>query len=379
MFVSAYFQEAAKLFESYDLQMPLHRFLKQYFSQHPKFGSRDRRCIAELLHGIYRMGAANQHLPLNDRMVLGAFLAGRLPLPFFEKAASHLSEAWHWGYPEKLAFLEARYPITFTVPFLFSNGIDKDQYFRYLFTQPRVFIRIRKNKTRVLEAIKKANIPYEIIEADCLSFSADTALEKILSPADYVVQDISSQHTSEFMKPKPGESWWDCCAASGGKSILLLDKEQKIKLTVSDSRESILQNLRLRFAQGKLPLPQMHTLDLLKDTTSIFSQPFDGILCDAPCSGSGTWAHSPEQFYFFNQEKLNHFQQTQTQIVKEVSQHLRNGAKLLYMTCSVFAQENEEVCRYIQENTSLYIEQQLLLNHFRQGGDAMYITVFSKG
>jgi len=83
MFVDAYFQVATHLFEHYELQLPLHLFLKEYFKNNKKYGSRDRKFIAELLYGIYRLGKQNDHLSVKDRMLCGAFLSNKLPLIFF--------------------------------------------------------------------------------------------------------------------------------------------------------------------------------------------------------------------------------------------------------------------------------------------------------
>jgi 16S rRNA (cytosine967-C5)-methyltransferase len=58
---------------------------------------------------------------------------------------------------------------------------------------------------------------------------------------------LSSQQTGDFFKPQRWDSWWDACAASGGKSLLLHEDEPNIKLVVSDIRESVLANLDERF------------------------------------------------------------------------------------------------------------------------------------
>ena len=76
------------------------------------------------------------------------------------------------------------------------------------------------------------------------------------------MQDHSSQQTAQFFKPQKWEHWWDACAASGGKSLLLHELEPDIKLVVSDIRESILANLDERFEQAGIRKYQKKLVDL---------------------------------------------------------------------------------------------------------------------
>jgi 16S rRNA (cytosine967-C5)-methyltransferase len=95
---------------------------------------------------------------------------------------------------------------------------------------------------------------------------------------------------------------WDCCAASGGKSILAYDQFSSLKLTVSDVRASILSNLRKRFERAGI----RHYASFVADITSPrfqLNKTFDIVLCDVPCSGSGTWSRTPEQLSFFARSK----------------------------------------------------------------------------
>src|SRR5690606_27157702 len=114
-------------------------------------------------------------------------------------------------------------------------------------------------------------------------------------------------------------SVWDCCAASGGKSILAKDILKNIQLTVSDIRKSILINLEKRFASAGIKAYTAKVADLTDPSFSHsplapserFSRAgthhsaFDLIICDAPCSGSGTWARTPEQLYNWTEARLD--------------------------------------------------------------------------
>ena len=93
------------------------------------------------------------------------------------------------------------------------------------------------------------------------------------------MQDLSSQQTGGFFKPKRWDSWWDACAASGGKSLLLHEDEPNIKLVVSDIRESVLANLDERFQLAGLTKYQKKVLDLTANIDqSLHDYEFDGII-----------------------------------------------------------------------------------------------------
>ena len=85
MFVRSYLETAAHLADIYQLQMPLNLYLKAFFRNNPKYGSRDRRIISELLFGMYRLGPQSENLSATECCLAGSFLSGRLPSLFLKK------------------------------------------------------------------------------------------------------------------------------------------------------------------------------------------------------------------------------------------------------------------------------------------------------
>jgi len=379
MFIESYFQTAAHLFEQYEVQMPLHLFLKEYFRNNKKFGSRDRKYISELLYGIYRLGKANEHLRVRDRLLIGSFLSGRLPILFFEKVNKELAIRYEANIQEKMAYVIEAYHCDFSVPFALTTGISEEQFIQNLYAHSRVFIRIRKNHTTIEEKLIQQAIAFQRVSANCLSFDASVKLNELLDPSDYVIQDYASQLTGDHFKPASNESWWDCCTASGGKSIMLLDKNSSIKLTATDIRETILKNLHERMrVYGYESHYVSFNLDVTKDVSGQLKNKFDAIVCDAPCSGAGTWARSPEQYYFFTQEKLAQFATLQSDIMQHIIDQLKPDGKLYYITCSVLKHENEEIMdTFIQQNPDYsYIAE--CIDTTTLGGDMMYIAEVRK-
>lgn len=379
MFIESYFQTAAHLFEQYEVQMPLHLFLKEYFRNNKKFGSRDRKYISELLYGIYRLGKANEHLRVRDRLLIGSFLSGRLPNLFFEKVNKELAIRYEANIQEKMAYVIEAYQCDFSVPFALTTGISEEQFIQNLYAHPRVFIRIRKNHTTIEEKLIQQAIAFQRVSANCLSFDASVKLNELLDPSDYVIQDYASQLTGDHFKPASNESWWDCCTASGGKSIMLLDKNSSIKLTATDIRETILKNLHERMrVYGYESHYVSFNLDVTKDVSGQLKNKFDAIVCDAPCSGAGTWGRSPEQYYFFTPEKLSQFARLQSDIMQHIIDQLKPDGRLYYITCSVLKHENEEIMdSFMQQNPGYsYIAE--CIDTTTLGGDMMYIAEVRK-
>src|SRR5690606_34956666 len=114
-------------------------------------------------------------------------------------------------------------------------------------------------------------------------------------------------------------------------------------------------------------------MDLTTDTQSILGdEKFDGIILDVPCSGCGTWGRTPEMIQHFSKEKLDEFTTLQKSIASNVIKHLKKGAPLVYMTCSVYAEENENMVRYLGDQFDLQREKMELIKGYHNRADSMF-------
>jgi 16S rRNA (cytosine967-C5)-methyltransferase len=179
---------------------------------------------------------------------------------------------------------------------------------------------------------------------------------------------------------------WDCCAASGGKSILMADCFGQMDLVVSDIRKSILENLKERFHKAGIKKYRSCVADLSIPASAanpiakiISSQPFDLILCDAPCTGSGTWGRTPESLYFFSQDKIAEYAALQRKIISNTITNLKKGGYFLYSTCSVFTAENEANIAFIQKQFQLTLIRQELFTGYAHHADTLFAALFKKG
>src|SRR5690606_35646059 len=146
-------------------------------------------------------------------------------------------------------------------------------------------------------------------------------------------------------------------------------------LLVSDVRESILANLDERFNLVGIKNYQKKVLDLTLSQALILSHySFDGIILDAPCSGSGTWGRTPEMLSQFKEHNIKFFQELQRKIVANVIPYLKEEKPLSYITCSVFKDENEEQTKWLMEQFNLKIEHQELIKGYEQKADSMFVA-----
>jgi 16S rRNA (cytosine967-C5)-methyltransferase len=148
---------------------------------------------------------------------------------------------------------------------------------------------------------------------------------------------------------------------------------------VSDIRESILANLDERFRSAGLVKYQRKQLDLTQNNDqALHDYEFDGIILDAPCSGSGTWGRTPEMIAQFESPKIDFFQRLQKTIATNVIKHLKPGKPLIYITCSVFKAENEDVVDYLTKDCGLKLESIEVLKGYGHKADSMFVARLSQ-
>ncbi len=376
----SHLQTAVKVIETYKGDLPLAVFLKNFFSKDKKYGSKDRRSIAALCYAYYRVCKGLPGYDMQQKILAGVFLTNQENSPILEA----LQPAWHALITQPLQQKLDTLKTTRFFPFAeLSESIDSGAFERSFLLQPKLFIRIRPNRIKNVEKkLHAAEIQYEQITEDCLAFENSTRIEDVLElNVDYVVQDYNSQQTIGLAKVFPTTATinvWDCCAASGGKSIMAVDVFKHVQLTVSDVRDTILANLQKRFKTAGIKNFHSFEADLSHATsvTNRFkSRPFDLVICDAPCTGSGTWSRTPEQLAFFNPAQIEQYSQLQKKIAGNVLEAIKKGGYLLYITCSVFKKENEDVVEFLREKYPVTLVKQEVLKGYDMRADSMFAAL----
>ena len=151
----------------------------------------------------------------------------------------------------------------------------------------------------------------------------------------FEIQDIGSQSLLHALPTSPTGCWLDACAGAGGKTLQLADLlDTSGRVIAHDIRASALQELSVRAKRAGL------------NNIRIESHPtgqFDGVLVDAPCSGTGTWRRSPHLKWTTSLASLHAAAQKQQEILHRFASFVAPGGRLIYATCSVCRTENQVV------------------------------------
>jgi 16S rRNA (cytosine967-C5)-methyltransferase len=371
-----------RLLEKYPAETPLSKFLPGFYRQNKQMGSTDRKVASRLIYNYFRLGAALPDLPSEDRLIVAEFLCNTQVNSFLQHFKPEWAVCIGFTLDEKLALVKTAYK-DFKLADVFpwanqiSEGIDKEAFLKSFFVQPDLFIHVHNGYDHLVKAeLNKAEVAFKDEGNGCFALPNGTRLETIFPTQHWFeVQDYSSQQTANYFKPNKWDQWWDACAASGGKSLLLHEMEPDIKLVVSDIRESILANLDERFQQAGLRKYQKKLLDLTQNPDQeMHDYAFDGIILDAPCSGSGTWGRTPEMIAQFHPSKIEFFQRLQKSIASNVAKFIKPGKPLIYITCSAFKGENEDVVNFLVKELGLKLEEQTVLTGYSNKADTMFVA-----
>lgn len=391
----SYINTAQKIIESYKGDKPFAIFIKQFFAAEKKYGAKDRRQVAALCYNYFRMGFAARHLPADQQLLLASFLCEHASTELMEKLQPGWNAAMALPLNDKLALVANDFAPAAIFPFRdeLSSGVDVETFCSSFLVQPDLFIRIRpQTRIAALKKLERSKMPHRFVTQDCVALATAEKLDDyFIIDKEIVVQDYNSQQVLNYLKQhhlpapadkdksKPELSIWDCCAASGGKSILLNDiLNRKIDLTVSDIRASIVLNLHRRFKKAGIKEYKYFIADITSTGFKKEQVAFDLVICDAPCSGSGTWSRTPEQLCFFKQAAIVEYSNLQKKIITNVMPYLQTGGLFVYITCSVFKKENEDVAKWVTENFSCRLLEQQLLTGYDKKADSMFVAVFEK-
>jgi 16S rRNA (cytosine967-C5)-methyltransferase len=383
---------AVRLLSVYSGGTPLNSFLKNFFRENPQMGSRDRKQVSEMCYCFFRLGHSLKNISKEERILAGLFLTNQKK----EQILEWLRPEWHAviekELEEKLVIIRRTLP-DFDELEIFpwkehlSAGVNHRAFCLSFLEKPRLFIRIRPGQEISLsEKLIRHQIdfldadPDSVLPFKTYSFAGGTKLDDLfLLNQEAVVQDLSSQRTALLLKPDAKKEFeaWDCCAGSGGKSILMADLYPGCRLTVSDIRESILKNLSTRFKEAGIEPAHLFKADLT-DQNDLPRQSFHFIVADLPCTGSGTWGRTPEALYYFNPEVISNYRQRQEKILLNITSRLKTNGILVYITCSVFAGENERVSANLAGTGIMKEEQRQMILGYGQEADSMFISRFTK-
>ena len=380
---------AVEVLSLYDGKIPFHHYIREFLKLNKKYGSKDRKNISRLCYAGLRIGKAFHGWSGENKIRAGLFLCNDRADPLTELIGDYneiisKTKAEKWEILSSAESNTTDVSAIFPVPVeAFSHDLDSSEFLFSFFNQPDLFLRIRPGKDSIVrEKLNREGLNYESLPPSAIRLPINTRLDEIFeADREVVVQDYSSQLCGTLLSQVSTEIKyvWDACAASGGKSLLVADLLGNIRLTVTDIRSSIIFNLEKRFQQAGIKNYHAYIVDLSGDAPLPFDQQQDLVVADVPCSGSGTWSRTPEQLNFFDPAKIDYYQDLQQRILKRILPVLKPGGYLLYITCSVFHQENEDNIDFVLREFNLQLIEQKLIVGYPVGADTMFAALLRKG
>ena len=245
------------------------------------------------------------------------------------------------------------------VKYLIDNwGLDKAKSVLASINQPAknsVRISSLANSEQVFSQLKQENYQPEwskLSSHDVILSHGGISESDLFENGKLTIQDEAASLVVEAFDFKPKEHVLDACSAPGGKTVQIAENLVDGDVTALDIHEKKLRLVREN-AQ------RMHVADKVKTKAcdarkapEIFTPgEFTKILVDAPCSGLGLLRRKPEIRYTKRQQDLQNLQKIQLAILTAVSSLLKKDGKLVYSTCSISVEENEEVVKkFLQTN-----------------------------
>jgi 16S rRNA (cytosine967-C5)-methyltransferase len=323
-----------------------------------KIESLDRSVVTALRLGLYQLrfltripasAAVNESVKLvqaarlsSARTFVNAVLRRATREPEFDPA-SNVSP------PIQRLSIETSHPIDLLERWVEAFGLEEAAAFARANNEtPQVSFRIVRRVAReedVLARLQIAGVQYEaspIVAGGYRTPKGANILRELAANGEIYFQDEASQLVAKVVEPRAGDAVLDLCAAPGGKTALIADQSESVRIVASDFVAKRLATVETTLAAQKVKnvalvlLDAGHQLPFAPGT-------FDRVLVDAPCSGTGTLRHNPEIRWRITNDDIERLAEQQLRFLLNAATALKSGGKLFYSTCSVEIEENEAV------------------------------------
>ena len=274
-------------------------------------------------------------------------------------AAAARTEVGRYSYPQWwINVLKSQYPEQADNILLAGNQ------------HPPMTLRVNRKRTSSSEyllLLAQNGIQAHLVEPDAILLAHPLSVDKLPGFMEGLVsvQDAGAQYAAGFLDVNDGMRVLDACAAPGGKSAHLLESA-RIELLALDKDKLRLEKVRENMQRLQLGA-NLLVGDAAQPQDWWDGQLFQRILADVPCSATGVVRRHPDIKWLRRASDIEGFAQQQQQIVRALWPLLERGGKLLYVTCSIFQRENQQVIQDFLSDHSDAVQLQLAASGMVQG------------
>lgn len=240
-----------------------------------------------------------------------------------------------------------------------------------------VFLRVNTGKASLVEAqeaLLADNIETEPHPLSPTALKVTVGARGVARSQAYLtglveLQDAGSQAIIDALPLKDGLRVLDYCAGGGGKALAMAARTD-MDVTAHDIDPARMQDIAPRASRAGVEIATVRLADL--------AESYDLVLCDAPCSGSGSWARAPQAKWTLQDTRLDTLTNLQAQILDDVVPRVAVGGILAYATCSVFDAENKvQIIKFLERHPEFELQSDRLITPL-EGGDGFYVAVLTK-
>ncbi len=339
-----------EILQSFDSSRgPIDLFISLYFRHHPQLGSKDRLFIVERIYTYLRWKGLIEELLARENATDDRLLA------LLEEDLSQYCSDERLAPHTRMSFPKELYEA------LYRTFGEATLATCLACNEPApMTLRVNTLKTTRQQLIEAFSA--QGIVAREAPFPTAVFLEKRTNlfvlpefkAGHFEVQDMGSQVVASYVQAQPGESVLDYCAGSGGKTLAIAPSlNHRGQLYVHDIRTEALIEAKKRLCRAGIQNVQIVDHSCAR-RLRLLRKRMDWVLVDAPCSGTGTLRRNPDMKWKFSQEMLDRVVAEQRQIVAEAVSYLKPSGTLVYATCSLLKEENEEQVEFFKDYLHLH-------------------------
>ncbi|MGH9948451.1 MAG: 16S rRNA (cytosine(967)-C(5))-methyltransferase RsmB [Pyrinomonadaceae bacterium] len=264
--------------------------------------------------------------------------------------------------------LETSHPFWLVERWINQFGFKRTQELCVFNNQPanlafRIYGEDREVKNQCDELVDSEIIkPSEFVNGCYLVKLIDKIPRSFFNNGNLQFQDEGSQLVGQITAAEGGNSVLDVCAAPGGKTLMLAASGAfTVAGDVYEQRVRLLSETVSKKASGKIVVVKYDA----RQPLPFLNETFDTVVVDAPCSGTGTIQHNPEIRYSISEIEIGELTSKQLLILQNASELVKIGGCLIYSTCSLEEDENEQICeKFINETDSFRQATPKVSKHF---------------